>query len=133
MVEIAIDEGLTVDVSFILGLPGDNLNNTKKIYGFVKNHKIAGRILINTLQILPGTDIYLNPDNYGIKYSKNYKSTWAGSISFAKNLPFKNMLKEKIKIQTLYLEKKFEDPRLYKIPYPLVFCNERELPEFARK
>ena len=132
MVEMAVDEGITVDISFILGLPGDNLNNTKKIYEFVKNHKISGRILINTLQILPGTDIYRNPDRYGIKYSKNYKSTWVGSTSFTKNLPFKKLLKEKIKIQTLYLEKKFEDPRLYEIPYPLVFYDERELPEFTR-
>lgn len=132
MVETAIDEGITVDVSFILGLPGDNVKNTEKIYGFVKKHKITGRILINTLQILPGTDIYLNPENYGIKYSKNYKSTWTNSISFAKNLPSKKLLKEKIKIQTLYLEKKFEDSRLYEVPYPLVYYDERELPEFVR-
>jgi radical SAM superfamily enzyme YgiQ (UPF0313 family) len=132
MVEIAIDEGITVDVSFILGLPGDNIKNTEKIYGFVKKHKITGRILINTLQILPGTDIYQNPNHYGIKYSKNYKATWATPVSFAKNLPFKKLLKEKIKIQTLYLEKKFEDPRLYEIPYPLVFYDERELPGFIR-
>jgi len=130
MVKMAMDEGIIVDTSFILGLPGDNKKNTKKIYDFVRKYKINGRVLTNTLQILPGTDMYLNPDHYGIKYSKNYKSTWANSVSFAKDLPFKELLKEKIRIQTLYFENKFEDPRLYEIPYPQVSYNHEEVPEF---
>jgi radical SAM superfamily enzyme YgiQ (UPF0313 family) len=130
MVKMAMDEGIIVDTSFILGLPGDNKKNTGKIYDFVKKYKINGRVLTNTLQILPGTDMYLNPDHYGIKYSKNYKSTWANSVSFAKDLPFKELLKEKIRIQTLYFENKFEDPRLYEIPYPQVSYNREDVPGF---
>ncbi|MDD4109700.1 MAG: radical SAM protein [Prolixibacteraceae bacterium] len=131
MVKMAMDEGITVDASFILGLPGDNLKNTGKIYDFVKKYKVNGRVLTNTLQILPGTDMYLNPDYYGIKYSKNYKSTWANSISFAKDLPFTDLLKEKIKIQAAHFENRFEDPRLYEIPYPLVNYDDSELTDFA--
>lgn len=130
MVKMAMKEGLVVDTSFILGLPGDNLKNTRKIYNFVKKYKVNGRVLTNTLQILPGTDMYINPEKYGINYSANYKSTWANSVSFAKELTFKELLKEKVKIQLLNYENHSEDPRLYEIPYPSVnyneedFCNE---------
>ncbi|NLO03555.1 MAG: B12-binding domain-containing radical SAM protein [Bacteroidales bacterium] len=130
MVKMALEEGLIVDTSFILGLPGDNLKNTGKIYDFVKKYKINGRVLTNTLQILPGTDMYINPDNYGIKYSKHYKSTWANSVSFAKDLPFKELLKEKIRIQYAHYENQNEDSSLYEIPYPAVNYNEKDLPRF---
>lgn len=82
MVKMAMEEGMVVDTSFILGLPGDNLKNTRKIYNFVKKQKVNGRVLTNTLQILPGTDMYINPEEYGINYSTNYKSTWANSVFF---------------------------------------------------
>lgn len=127
IVKMALEEGLIVDTSFILGLPGDNLKNTKKIYDFVKKYKINGRVLTNTLQILPGTDMYINPDYYGIKYSKNYKSTWANTVSFAKDLPFKELLKEKIKIQYAHFSNQNEDSRLYEIPYPAVDYNKNEM------
>jgi radical SAM superfamily enzyme YgiQ (UPF0313 family) len=132
MVKLLMDEGITVDVSFILGLPGDNLKNTKRIYNFVKRHKPNGRVLINTLQILPGTDMYMHPERYGIRYSGCYRSTWANPVSFAKDLPQRVMLKEKIKIQTLSLENKSEDLRVYEIPYPSVSYDEDKLPGFVR-
>ena len=130
MVKMAMDEGITVDTSFILGLPGDSLDNSRKICDFVKKYKINGRVLTNTLQILPGTDMYLNPEYYGIKYSKNYKSTWSNSISFSEELSFKALLKEKVKIQYANHANHSEDARLYEIPYPAVSYNEAEVPEF---
>jgi anaerobic magnesium-protoporphyrin IX monomethyl ester cyclase len=127
MVKMAMEEGMVVDTSFILGLPGDNLKNTRKIYNFVKKYKVNGRVLTNTLQILPGTDMYINPEKYGINYSTNYKSTWANSVSFARKLTFKELLKEKVKIQLLNYENHSEDPRLYEIPYPSVNYDEEDL------
>lgn len=120
MVKMALEEGIAVDTSFILGLPGDNLKSTRKIYDFVRKYKVNGRVLTNTLQILPGTDMYLNPEQYGIEYSRNYTSTWANSVSFAKDLSFKDLLKEKVKIQYLNHENHHEDPRLFEIPCPEV-------------
>jgi radical SAM superfamily enzyme YgiQ (UPF0313 family) len=133
MVKLLMDEGITVDVSFILGLPGDNLKNTRKIYNFVKRYKPNGRVLINTLQILPGTDMYMHPERYGIKYSRIYRSTWTNPVSFAKDLPLRVMLKEKIRIQTLYLENMSESLRVYEIPFPLVSYDKGMLPGFARR
>ncbi len=133
MVKLLMDEGITVDVSFILGLPGDNLKNTERIYNFVKRYKLNGRVLINTLQILPGTDMYMYPERYGIKYSGRYRSTWTNPVSFAKDLPLRVMLKEKIKIQTLDFENKSEALRVYEIPHPLVCYDEEMLPGFVRR
>jgi len=127
-VKMTLDEGIVIDTSFILGIPGDDFKNIERIRTFVKKYKINGRVLTNTLQILPGTDMFLNPQNYGITLPKDYNSSWVKPRSFTKDLPFRKLLKEKIKIQQTSFEARNEDARLYEVPYPNISYNMSDLP-----
>jgi radical SAM superfamily enzyme YgiQ (UPF0313 family) len=127
-VKLALDEGIVIDTSFILGIPGDELHSGIRIQKFVKKYKINGRVLTNTLQILPGTDMYIHPEKYGIEMPANYNSSWVKPRSFTRELPFKKLLKDKIKIQVAAYEARNEDCRLYEVPYPHIKYNMKDLP-----
>lgn len=115
-VEWALNEGLIVDTSFIVGFPGDTLSSLRKIAEFVSKLKVNGRVLTNNLQILPGSEMYAHPESFGIKLSTNYDSDWFTIKSYSKKVDTTNLLKEIFNIKLCSHESKNEDSRLYEVP-----------------
>ena len=114
-VKLLLDEGMMVDTSFIIGLPGEDARSIRKIARFVKKYKINGRVLTNSLQVLPGTDICLHPEKFGLEVPDTYQSDWFQPRSFSSNLTDEDLLKEKIRIQVAAFEAKDQDGRLFAV------------------
>lgn len=62
----AKDLGFKVTASFVLGLPGESEKTVQQTIDFIEKID-ADQILINPLIPLPGSDIYENPKEYGVK------------------------------------------------------------------
>jgi radical SAM superfamily enzyme YgiQ (UPF0313 family) len=113
-----MEAGMVVDTSFIIGLPGESLAGIRKVGRFTRKNKIKGRVLTNTLQILPGTEMCNHSEEFGIHLPSGYQSNWFQPRSFTSALSDKDLLKEKIRIQVAAFEARESDKRLYEIPMP---------------
>ncbi|MDP1729410.1 MAG: radical SAM protein [archaeon] len=66
IVHLAKEIGLDTRLYFIIGLPGEKPGFTDRLIQFVNETKPDG-IDVSTLVPYPGSDIYANPEKYGIK------------------------------------------------------------------
>ena len=61
------ESGIDVRIHFILGLPGEPDDIVRRTLEFI-NEVEPNSVLLTLLCPLPGTEIYNNPEQYGIKY-----------------------------------------------------------------
>ncbi len=64
VVKLTEEIGIKTHCSFILGLPGESLESLNQMVKFIEEVKPSGRILPNTLDILPGTKLYNHIEDY---------------------------------------------------------------------
>ena len=62
---LAREVGIQVQQSFIVGLPGEDINSIEKIIDFVQYTR-PNRVLLNFFIVYPGTPSDINPSDYGI-------------------------------------------------------------------
>lgn len=58
VVKMAEKLGIRSHCSFIIGLPGETVESLNHIIEFIEETKPSGRVLPNTLDVLPGTELY---------------------------------------------------------------------------
>lgn len=63
--------GLEMHLSFIIGCPGDEVEDLKKTIEFVKEVN-PNLVTFNTIKLYPGLDIYKYPEKYGILLKNPY-------------------------------------------------------------
>ena len=66
----AKEEGIETRLSFMLGCPGDSIKTVKKTLSFARKLRKMGAhtITFNLLKAYPGTEIFLDPDKFGITF-----------------------------------------------------------------
>ncbi len=79
VIKLAEKLGIKTHCSFILGLPGETADSMNSMIEFIGDVKPSGRVLPNVLDILPGTELFKNkeeyfPDNFPIPCADITKS-----------------------------------------------------------
>lgn len=70
--------GITVKVFLIFGLPGETLETIEETKQFMIDTQ-PDNYTLSTFTPLPGSDLWTNPEKYGIKYNvdiNNFKNLW---------------------------------------------------------
>jgi len=71
--------GINANIHIIVGFPGEEEKDFQQTLKLIKQHRKNYRKIINVdiCRILPGSDLYNNPDQYGIVFqSKGIKIKW---------------------------------------------------------
>ncbi len=106
------DYGLNLKEFIIIGLPGEthkSIENTDKFIFDTKPNDID----VSILSVLPGSDIWKNPDKYDIKFKKNCHKFWKSLKNEYPNicpistsqLSFEEILKARDDIENKYKSK----------------------------
>ena len=70
--------GIKIHLELMIGIPGETVDDVLRDINFIYNLLISGLIDdVNTYVfcIHPGTEVWTNPQNYGIDFSENYDDT----------------------------------------------------------
>lgn len=82
----AYHAGIDVKAAFIVGFPTENtVDFLKTIFFLVKNRKLLYDVFLSPSMIYPKTDLYENPDNYGIDEKTLTTSYWDIGLWKTKN------------------------------------------------
>ena len=76
--------GIDVHINLIVGFPGETESHFEQTVNFVRSvQKYLKRTFVMNMELLPGTDVFINPQKYDIKlnqdgtiYFDNYVDSW---------------------------------------------------------
>lgn len=68
---------ISFSIDFVIGHPGETEEEFDKTYLFFEQMKqLTNRFVINPCYVLPGSDLYINHDRWGIILPENYVTDW---------------------------------------------------------
>jgi anaerobic magnesium-protoporphyrin IX monomethyl ester cyclase len=74
-VENLREVGIRAKTFMIIGLPGESKNTLEETRSWLESAK-PDDVNISLFQPMPGADVYLDPDKYGIKFDKSLSGMW---------------------------------------------------------
>jgi len=106
-IKLTKELGINVEVSFILGLPGENHETIKNDLDFILE-TIPDRLILNLLVPYPGTILYENPQKFGIRIlDEDWQYyTHAIPVTETRDLSWKDLLKARFLIEREYCKAK---------------------------
>jgi len=132
-----LEEGLDIDASFILGLPGETSESLRLIPEFIRQTGLSDRIIANMLQLLPGTEMYSQPQKFGLKVSENEFSHWMDLRSYIEGIGIRDLVETLLEMKLAFHENRFQDDRLFEVSKPEIEiideCTVFEIAKLTRK
>jgi anaerobic magnesium-protoporphyrin IX monomethyl ester cyclase len=125
-IQWTLDEGLEVDASFILGLPGETRESLDLIPAFVEQHKLHDRVLTNNLQVLPGTPLFLESDRFGLSSDANLWAPWRELRSYVKGVSRRDILETILETKLAFHRNKYGDEGLFELEIPPIAIADRQ-------
>ncbi|MDI7277734.1 MAG: radical SAM protein, partial [Anaerolineae bacterium] len=122
-----LEAGLTVDASFILGLPGETRESLRLIPEFIRETGLKDRIIINVLQILPGVEMCHQPERFGLTVPADDSSHWSDMRSYVEGIGTRDLLETAIEMRLAFHRNKYGDGLLFEVPVPEVEIMDEHL------
>ena len=112
------DLGIEVHINLIVGFPGETEKDFQETIKFVKSvRKYLKRTFVMNMELLPGTDVFMNPQKYDIKLNGDGSIFFDSYVDSWINKDGLNNLEVRLKRRAILQEVIAENPNI--INYPL--------------
>jgi anaerobic magnesium-protoporphyrin IX monomethyl ester cyclase len=117
-------QGIRIDASFILGLPGETRETIGKMTDFVSEMKLKDRIIPNPLRILPGTELSHNPKKFGLTHYNQHIGDWNQLVSNNPELRTQDLLRTMLEMKMVSYVNTADTERLITVQPPQVVISD---------
>lgn len=104
--------GVRVKAALIVGLPGESPASIKATEEFVEKVK-PDSVDFTVLRVMPGSDIWNHPENYDVKFDRNFEPYKTKPGFYKAGVSTSAMTAEEVVVARDYLDRKF-NPQLWK-------------------